>query len=338
MASPNVKLGMAAVSLELSAVALILLSSRELGVLLQYFALHALACACITPLAWSLMPEQYRQPRNWVLVLLFSLCFFIPVLGLMGFAVGAMAAAWMPQLHRREDFEAVAAPHYELPKKTPVSGWRSGRVRQQISDTGAPLELRMKALLALQNVPTRQSSGILREAMSDSADDLRLLAYGMLDAREQQLTQRIEQALRRHEAAANDTESRYLAARELAELYWELIYQELVQGDMRDYALGQVRHFCREALAHKVRDTGLWVISGRMRLLAGDYNGATGAFATAIRQGFPRVRAAPYLAELAFKRGDFDTTRQIMRELRPDGKSRAMQLSAGFWGQGGPSA
>ncbi len=332
MASTNVKLGALAVSLELSAVALALLGSRDLAVLGEYFLLHALACACITPIAWSLMPARYREPKRPVLALLYSLCFFIPVLGLLGFAIGAMAAAWMPHLRENAEFHAVTSPHYELPKKTPVSGWRAGRVRQQISDRDTPLELRMKALLALQDVPTRQSSGILREALADSADDLRLLAYGMLDAREQRLTQRIEQALQRHEAAGEDIEAAYLAARELAELYWELVYQELVQGDMRDYALAQARKFCAEALRHKVRDTGLWVISGRLRLLTGDYNGATGAFATAIRQGFPRVRAAPYLAELAFLRGDFATTRAIMRELQTEGRSRQLQLSAGFWG------
>lgn len=333
MASANAKLGAAAVTLEMSAVALVLVSTRDSAVLLEYFLLHAMACACITPLAWSLMPERYRQPRAWVLTLLYGVCFFIPVLGLFGFALGAMAAAWLPRLDIPEEFTAVATPHYELPKKTPVSGWRSGRVRQQIADTSAPLELRMKALLALQNVPTRQSSGILREALADSADDLRLLAYGMLDAREQQLTHRIEQALGRHAGASADPEARYLAARELAELYWELVYQELVQGDMRAYALAQVKRYCNEALAHKVKDTGLWVISGRMRLLTGDYNGATGAFATAIRQGFPRVRALPYLAELAFLRRDFATTRAIMRELRVDGRSRPLRLSADFWGQ-----
>jgi hypothetical protein len=241
MASTNVKLGAAAVTLELGAVALVLTSSRELHVLSEYFLMHALACACMTPLAWSLMPANYQQPRRWVLLLLYSLCFFIPLLGLFGFAIGAMAAAWLPRLPKREDFDAVATPHYELPKTTPVSGWRSGRVRQQIADASAPLELRMKALLALQDVPTRQSSGILREALADSTDDLRLLAYGMLDAREQHLTHRIEHALQRHQTAGQDDEARYLAARELAELYWELVYQELVQGDMRSYALAQVK-------------------------------------------------------------------------------------------------
>jgi hypothetical protein len=331
MASANAKLGALAVTLELSAVALVLVSTKDLAVLLEYFLIHAMACACITPLAWSLMPERYRQPRHWVLVLLYSLCFFIPILGLFGFALAAVAAKWLPHMNTAESFPAVATPHYELPKHTPVSGWRSGRVRQQITDVSAPLELRMKALLALQNVPTRQSSGILREALADSTDDLRLLAYGMLDAREQHLTQRIEQALQRHGDAGADTDARYLAARELAELYWEMVYQELVQGDMRDFALAQVRRFCAEALRHKVKDTGLWVISGRMRLLAGDYNGATGAFATAIRQGFPRVRALPYLAELAFLRRDYDTARRIMAELRTDGRSRPLRLCADFW-------
>jgi hypothetical protein len=71
-----------------------------------------------------------------------------------------------------------------------------------------------------------------------------------------------------------------------------------------------------------------------MRLLTGDYNGATGAFATAIRQGFPRVRAEPYLAELAFLRGDFATVRDIMRGLRTEGRSRPLQLAAAFLGTG----
>jgi hypothetical protein len=135
MAGTNVKLGAAAVSLEAGAVALVLISSRELHVLSEYFTLHAAACACITPLAWSVMPARYQQPRRWVLLMLYSLCFFIPVLGLLGFAWARHGAAWLPRLPKREEsFEAVATPHYELPKTTPVSGWRSGRVRQQISD------------------------------------------------------------------------------------------------------------------------------------------------------------------------------------------------------------
>ena len=43
MLNTNAKLGMTAVSLELSAMALLLLSSHNTWVLYQYFALHAMA-------------------------------------------------------------------------------------------------------------------------------------------------------------------------------------------------------------------------------------------------------------------------------------------------------
>mgnify|MGYP003379176219 CR=1 FL=1 len=114
----------------------------------------------------------------------------------------------------------------------------------------------MKALLALQHMPAR-SANILRDTLSDSSDDLRLLAYGMLDSREKQLTHRIQNALQRH-ADLTTPEERYLPARELAELYWELVYQNLVQGDMRQFALEQVQRYSNEALKHKVKDAGLW--------------------------------------------------------------------------------
>jgi hypothetical protein len=332
MLSPNAKLGMLAVSLEVAAMALLLLSSHSTTVLFQYFALHALASAAITPVAWAILPTSYKQPRFWVMLLLFSLSFFIPFIGLFGFAIGSLVAARLPVLNKTYRFVSVISPHYELPKNNIETGWRSGRVRQQLSNTETPIDLRMKALLALQHMPARHSASILRDTLSDSSDDLRLLAYGMLDNREKQLTHRIQDALQRYEKLPT-AEERYIPTRELAELYWELVYQNLVQGDMRQFSLEQVQRFSNEALRFKVKDAGLWAISGRMWTLRGDYIRAMGGFTTAIKQGFPLVRAEPYLAELAYLRGDYATTRRLMAGLREDGRSRPLRMAADYWGQ-----
>lgn len=332
MLNMNAKLGMTAVSLELAAMALLLLSSHNTWVLYQYFALHAMASAAITPVAWAVLPQAYKQPRIWVMILLFSLSFFIPFIGLFGFAIGSLVAAWLPYFDKKQNFSEILTPHYELPKNATETGWRSGRVRQQLSNKGTPIDLRMKALLALQHMPARHSANILRDTLSDSSDDLRLLAYGMLDSREKQLTHRIQNALQRH-ADLTTPEERYLPARELAELYWELVYQNLVQGDMRQFALEQVQRYSNEALKHKVKDAGLWAITGRMWTLRGDYIRAMGGFTTAIKQGFPLIRAEPYLAELAYLRGDYATTRRLMTSLREDGRSRSLRMAADYWGQ-----
>ena len=330
MLSTNGKLGTLAVSLELSAIALLFLSSNNVWLIYQYFFLHSLASLAITPVAWALMPANYKHPRLWVMFLLFNLSFFIPIIGLFGFAIGSLVASWLPYFNNSQQIKIVHSPEYELPKHNKETGWRSARVRQQLSDKQTPVELRMKALLALQNMPARHASGILREALSDSSDDLRLLAYGMLDSREKQITQRIQQSLINYQQA-HSSQERYLPARELAELYWELVYQNLVQGDMRNFALDQVQKYTTEALKEKVKDAGLWSISGRMWTMRGDYVRATGCFSTAIKQGFPLARAEPYLAELAFLRQDYQSTRRIMKNLSERGGSRPLLMASDYW-------
>ena len=69
----SVKLGITAVVLEIAAIALLFLSSNSQFLIYQYFALHTLACAAITPVAWLLLPKDYKQPKLWVMLLLFNL-------------------------------------------------------------------------------------------------------------------------------------------------------------------------------------------------------------------------------------------------------------------------
>ena len=102
---------------------------------------------------------------------------------------------------------------------------------------------------------------------------------------------------------------------------------------MRSFSLEQVQKYATEALKEKVKDAGLWAISGRMWTLRGDYIRATGCFSTAIKQGFPLARAEPYLAELAFLRQDYATARRIMRNLHERGGSRPLLIAADYWGQ-----
>ncbi|HNG09983.1 MAG TPA: hypothetical protein PKY17_01635, partial [Agitococcus sp.] len=187
MLSTNGKLVTLAVSLELSAITLLFLSSNSTWLIYQYFFLHALASLAITPVAWTLMPANYKHPRLWVMFLLFSLSFFISIIGLFGFAIGSLVASRLPYFNNTHQIKIVHSPEYELPKHNNETGWRSARVRQQLTDKDTPVELRMKALLSLQNMPARHASSILREALSDSSDDLRLLAYGMLDSREKHI-------------------------------------------------------------------------------------------------------------------------------------------------------
>lgn len=329
----ELKLGLAALLAEAGAIALLLLKSADTALLLEFFLLHGIASALAAPFVWLFLPARYRQPRVAVLLLLFTVCFFIPVFGLAGFFAGILVAVWWPQRRQDPQYDEVRTPRFELQHGPQRLGHlRIGQVRNQLASATVPLDLRMKALLTLQEVPGRHASEILRDVMADPADDLRLLAFGMLDGKEKLLNERIQVASEALKAA-HDPQAEYAASKQLAELYWELVYQGLVKGDMRAYALEQVKKHIDKALAHDEADAGLWVIAGRMRMIEHKYDDAQRAFETAVAKRFPLVRVESYLAELAFLRRDFAAVRQHMQKVQREGRSQQMALVSDFWGQ-----
>lgn len=293
----------------------------------QYLALHTLAAVFMTLFAWQLMQNPYRQPRIWTLLLLFVWCFFLPVLGMTGLFLAVLIVYWSPESPRKSLFVALDTPAYRSSIQPQVYDFGIGSIRDQLSNDQFSTEVRMKALLAIQHMPTHHTANLLRAALADSADDLRLLAYGMLEARERELMLKVEHALARQQKQ----QDHYSTTRELAELYWEMVYQNLVQGDMRRFALDQVSIFAQQALKLNAFDGGTWVILGRMHLLNGAYAEAEKAFTTVMALGFLVVRAEPYLAELAFLRQDYSTVRRLMSHHLSEGRMPQPRQVAMYW-------
>ena len=154
----------------------------------------------------------------------------------------------------------------------------------------------------------------VREMLSDPSDDLRLVAYGILDAREKSINARIHAAMQRL-AQLPPARERAALERQLADLYWELVYQGLVQGDLRDHALAQVRKHLDQALSLDPEDAALWSLSGRLAAQEGGYDEAQRAFERARLFGLSEARVLPYLAEVAFRLRRFDEVRELARKL-----------------------
>jgi lipoprotein NlpI len=126
-----------------------------------------------------------------------------------------------------------------------------------------------------------------------------------------------------------------MTAKELSELHWELVYQNLVQGDVRRHAIKQAQHFATEALKGQVYNGELRFFLGRTRLLTGDLYGAFSAFEAAVALGFPESRVAPYLAEFAYLSGDYALVRQTLRQTLHKTRGRhpipSLRQAAEFW-------
>ena len=119
--------------------------------------------------------------------------------------------------------------------------------------------------------------------------------------------------------------------RQLADLYWELVYQALVQGDLRDHACTQALHYCEYVLARQPDNAALVLRKGRLLHAQGQGAQAQAAYAHARTLGLPATRVLPYEAELCFEQRDFPRTQALMRALDQWGALPRLRPVINYW-------
>jgi len=318
---PNAQLAFYAILLEIAAwFGGDLLGNYGDGLLLWYLVLHGVASLLLAGFAILLLPSAIARPRRPVLLLLAGCSYAVPILGFIGVLAGIVILRTYRHGASAPSFESIKLPAFD-PHQHPAGSFRRPGLRAFLGNSKAPTASRMGALVALQYVSGRVATPLLRDVLTDPSEDLRLLAYGMLDKQEKRINQAIDDELKKfadsHDAQAPDEEEGPMlaAARRLSDLYWELIYQRLVQGDLRLHALAESSKYCQIVLSHTPYDAALMLRHGRLQHALGQPEEAVDAYYKALAFGLPATRVLPYLAELRFDQGDHADARRLMNDL-----------------------
>ncbi|AVA34816.1 MULTISPECIES: hypothetical protein [Cupriavidus] len=308
------KLTFGGAAFQISALALLFSGGTGLPLLLGFLTLQGAAAALLGLALWRLLPRRFRTPFVWSYGYLAAFCFFVPAGGVLVCMGSLLFSKLFPRRGSNSGIASVALPEFVTHLIQRVTHGGGARLRAQLGNTRAPLPERMTALVAMQSMPTRTASPVLRELLADSTDDIRLLAYGMLDGAEKQLTQKILAELPRLESA-DSPQARGEINQRLADLYWELIYQNLVQGDVYRYTASQVERYASAALEIDGNIAALWYMRGRLALTRNAPAEAREFLARAEALGFARDRVLPLLAEAAYLERDYATVRRLMADF-----------------------
>jgi polysaccharide biosynthesis protein PelE len=302
------------------------------GVLLACVALEALAAGLVALGCARLLAARGQTVGRGGLALLWGLNLALPVGGVVC-TLGARAlAAVLPGNGARLPIVRVDEPAFTESRAGSVSYGRGARLKAELRNAEAGVDFRMTALLAMQALPARTVSPVLQEMLADPLDDIRLLAYGSLENKEKALTQKIlAERARRAASAALPASERARIDKALAELYSELVYQQLVTGDVHDHAIEQADYFAISALTLTPYDAALWRLRGRLALARRDLDAADALLGRAIACGFPRERLLPYLAESAYWRRDFAGVRRLLGELDRRTVAPMLQATLDCW-------
>lgn len=291
---------------------------------------HVLVSLIAAIATYFLLPRRFRQPRVAVTALMFCFAFVAPPIGAIGLLLITRANLQRPVAETRVAVPvSVNLPLYDVQSKEHHRGGQ-GAIRSRLGDS-VPSDLRMQSLLTLQAVPSKVSNPILEDLLGDSTDDVRLVAFGMLDSEEKKISRQIRYETERLDQPLTP-EQRYDALGHLAELNWELVYACLAQGELRRHILAQARKHADAALALNVPPgSGLVFLQGRILLEQGETQAAQLAIEQAMDLGQPKTSALPYLAEIAFLSGDFANVRRTMQQLSTLNLASQTRAVEDFW-------
>lgn len=320
-----------ALFLEVGSLYLMLTVADSRWGLLTYLALHTSASLTLARGVWGVLPRHYQQPVGTTQLMLFLLALFVPLVGLVAMLIGVGIGYALPAVTREEPFVMVHSPTFTPVPAATSGGFRQEDLRTLLTSSETSTEMRLQGMLTVRDMPTRFTGSVLREVLGDAVDDVRLLAYGILDQKEKQLTQQIDRAMRLLENA--NPARAYRLHRRLAELYWELAYQDLVQGDIRDLSLRQSFQYVDRALSEKPDDAGMWLLRGRILMVNGDLEEADKSFRFCVLLGMPASRVNPWLAELALWRGQYRQVRELMSDIADDAKFTSLDKAVRYWRQ-----
>ncbi|NOT18337.1 MAG: hypothetical protein HOP20_09775 [Sulfuriferula sp.] len=317
------------ISLETAAMA-VLSQDMQLSIqILSYLTLHVSASFLTAVIVWKLLPKQYQQPKISVMSLFFLFALLIPLLSIISMILTLIITRFFSKSIAYQPFSKIALPAFTLGSAGDRKTLGDAAITATLKSTSLPIEKRMKALLASQSLPPRQATPLLKALLGDDADDLRLLAYGMLDNREKTLNKLIHDTLIKLNAS-NQTTLQHLYHKQLAELYWAFAYEQLAEGDMLTYMLTQAEHYAQLALAH-YEDIDLLILSAQIMLKQSNTVAAYQMLLHADGLGASPTRTAPYLAEIAYTQGNYTNVRLHLTRLHGNQQHRAIANIVSFW-------
>lgn len=275
--------------------------------------IHFIASILIALVVWLMLPKKYKYPAHYSLLFLLSITLFMPVVGAIGLVTCILFGLHFPRRRKARILdvqESIELPYRQLIKLDSTlfhDGGLEDVLSLQVSE-----EKRLKALLAMRNMHKQDAIPILKKVLRDPADDIRLLAYAMLDKYETQINTELENVLSQLPTAQGA--HRAELHRQIASNYWELAYLGLAQGAVLEHILQQAQNNIEQAMAFK-ETPELALLAGRIALKQNRGEHAALAFQQALVLGMEKQHVVPYLAQAAYVAGRYQDIPKLLAEL-----------------------
>jgi polysaccharide biosynthesis protein PelE len=291
--------------------------------------MHFWACFVAALILPKLLSAKYQSPKNVTAVFFFSIAFFIPLLGILG-----LITAIIPGLREIKNDRGLSLQYTKIrqlsdSQKNHDTQYEKESVNLENLLHSHNPEKRMSAVYATLKLDDKDAIPLLRLALRDPVDDIRLLAYALIDRKEQRISERIENAKQNLENnLSSDTLHIY---RSMANDYSEIAHLGLVEGETLNFILSNTLFYLEKGLQLYPQDRGLHFLHAKLLLKVGKLQEAYDEFKVAENLGISKQKLLLYYAEIDFKLRRYPQVKQKMKEIKFTSARPEIVASARFW-------
>jgi len=271
-------------------------------------------------MAWGLqgpLPARYRTSFYKAFCCYFTLGFFIPVLANIGLLMVFIFGVRKEKLADRNTKNWRHIPQPLMPNQAPDM-----RDNLKFGGHGMPsrllksdnLEDHLGIVLATRFMRDENAVPLLYTAIKSPLDDVRLLAFSLLEKRSAHINGRIEVLQDRLEFLEKGEESAKIHV-SIANCYLRLVTLELIQAEMKTQALEKARRHLAEALDSDASDRNSHFALGQVLLAQGKADQAQAAFSEALNLGFAPMHVYPMLARTAYMKRQFGKVPKYLKRI-----------------------
>lgn len=299
------------------AVGCAVLAAPSATVLAALVVLHLAASMLFSLEMVKLLPPHYRQREAEAMTLVFGSIVFVPVLAMIGFLVSVLPALCLqraidlpaPWLHPRA--ARLPTQSAKRPGKMTSFVW-AGSLAGTLQNAPDPNQ-RIAALIATLSIKEQDAVSLWRSALKDGEDEVRLLAYALLNRKEKAIEVRIRKThALLSDASANDFFALHKA---LAHDFWELSQLAKSRSSTQLSLCARAREQVESALTYESGNGGLHLLLGRVLLAERQLDAAGEALRSAYNMGMDARKIEPLLAEIAFIEGRYSDVSDHVRRI-----------------------
>ncbi len=291
-----------------------MLETASLETLVIFYSLHILLSAVISLVASFWLKKRYKDRTLNIFFLAFVFNIIVPFIG---YFFTLWISYYLVQIRHAKILKHAKTLNmqeldHEFPKVKRMFG--EGSMVELMSNSYAPKHKRLKALSVMAEDLNQKNIALIKHSLSDKDDEIRLFSFSLLDNLEQNINTKIHKASLVFE---NETQAdkRAMAAKELAYLYWDMVYFDLSDDTLREYLLNEALKYAKIVFFHDMSDASINILLGKIYLSKEDYEEASTQFIMAIESGMDNEYIIPYLAELYFKRKNYRSIRAMLNQV-----------------------